>query len=478
MDGLECIEINYKELFTDSKIFRFDNTFYSKQIIKYMEKICSREHYCFDKCIDVLTDYTANGAFADLAHNVKVSDSIDFAKWIRIQNLDRADYQNAIRYVTKDSYEYLAKSKLFGGELLISKTGEYLGKAFLFKPDEEGNFTLADNIFLVRLQENYSKELIYTYINSHIGRVLLLRWSQGTGQPTVIKDSLRQLIIPRFSDEFIKIIEILISDKDDCLRKSKEIYKKVEDELKEKFSYREKQSIYTIKNYSSISEEMRLDAEYYQPKYDDLFDGLKRHNTRHLGGENGLVNVKKSIEPGSEAYQDEGIPFVRVSDVDKFEISNPDIKISKNIVSSIETLYPKKDTILFSKDGSIGIAYKVQEDLEVVTSGALLHLTVKDTNEILPDYLTLVLNSSVVQLQAERDCNGAIIQHWKPSDIEKVIIPVLDMDEQKEIAEKVQESFRLRKKSKELLDIAVKAVEMAIETDEDSALLWLEIQKL
>ena len=80
------------------------------------------------------------------------------------------------------------------------------------------------------------------------------------------------------------------------------------------------------------------------------------------------------------------------------------------------------------------------------------------------------------QLQAERDCNGAIIQHWKPSDIEKVIIPVLDMDEQKEIAEKVQESFRLRKKSKELLDIAVKAVEMAIETDEESALAWLGTQ--
>ena len=81
-------------------------------------------------------------------------------------------------------------------------------------------------------------------------------------------------------------------------------------------------------------------------------------------------------------------------------------------------------------------------------------------------------------MQAERDCNGAIIQHWKPSDIEKVIIPVFDMDEQKEIAEKVQESFRLRKKSKELLDIAIKAVEMAIETDEQTALAWLGLQNV
>ena len=151
--------------------------------------------------------------------------------------------------------------------------------------------------------------------------------------------------------------------------------------------------------------------------------------------------------------------------------------LSKDIVPNIEDLYPKKDTILLSKDGSIGIAYKLEKDMKAVTSGALLHLTVKDSNVVLPDYLTLVLNSPIVQLQAERDCNGAVIQHWKPSDIEKVLIPILDTSVQQEIASKVQESFRLRAESKRLLDLAVKAVEMAIETDETSALLWLELQK-
>ena len=96
----------------------------------------------------------------------------------------------------------------------------------------------------------------------------------------------------------------------------------------------------------------------------------------------------------------------------------------------------------------------------------------------MPDYLTLVLNSQIVQLQAERDCNGAIIQHWKPSDVEKVLIPILDMDKQKEISDKVQESFRLRKEAQHLLDNAIKAVEMAIETDESTALAWLKTQQI
>lgn len=56
--------------------------------------------------------------------------------------------------------------------------------------------------------------------------------------------------------------------------------------------------------------------------------------------------------------------------------------------------------------------------MDVITSGAIIHLTVTD-KEVLPDYLTLVINSVVVKLQAERDAGGSIIQHWKPSEIEK-----------------------------------------------------------
>lgn len=149
-------------------------------------------------------------------------------------------------------------------------------------------------------------------------------------------------------------------------------------------------------------------------------------------------------------------------------------QLRSDILPNPEVLFPQKDTILLSKDGSVGIAYKVETSMSVITSGALLHLKIRDKSTILPDYLTLVLNSPIVQLQAERDSNGAIIQHWKPSEIENVIIPILDMDIQKEIATKVQESFALRKQSKQLLEYAKQAVEMAIEQGEDVAMEWLK----
>lgn len=478
MDGLEISEINFRELIIDNEKYRIDSEFYLKKYIQSYALIKTKNNLQIADLYSTFTDFHSNGSYETIVQHYKLLDEKDYAYMVRTTDLEKENYNDSVKYVTKETYDFLSKSKVYGGELLINKIGSP-GRTYLM-PKLGIPVSLGMNLFMLRIKEseNICEELIYLFLNSNIGRNIIERKINGTVPLTIDKEAVKSLYIPLFSKDFVVSIKAILNNKNTYINNAREIYKAAENELKEKFIYREKQDIYTIKNYSSITESLRLDSEYYQPKYDDLFNVLKKYDTRSLGGENGLVNIKKSIEPGSESYQDEGVSFIRVSDVDKFEISNPEIKLSKDIVSNIEELYPKKDTILFSKDGSIGIAYKVQEDLEIVTSGALLHLTIKDTNEILPDYLTLVLNSSVVQLQAERDCNGAIIQHWKPSDIEKVIIPVLDMDEQKEIAEKVQESFRLRKKSKELLDIAIKVVEMAIETDEETALAWLGTQNV
>ncbi|MDW0879627.1 restriction endonuclease subunit S, partial [Mannheimia haemolytica] len=201
----------------------------------------------------------------------------------------------------------------------------------------------------------------------------------------------------------------------------------------------------------------RLDAEYYQPKFASLFAQLANFKTMKLGE---IVNLQKSVEPGSEAYQTEGIPFVRVSDLSKFGISQTDKYLHPKDFGNV--VRPKKDSILLTKDGTVGIAYRVPQDLNVITSGAIVHLELK-TDEVLPDYLALALNSPAVQLQAERDAGGSIIQHWKPSEILDVVIPVLPKNIQQTISDKVQQSFVLRVESEVLLEKAKILVEQEIE---------------
>jgi restriction endonuclease S subunit len=102
----------------------------------------------------------------------------------------------------------------------------------------------------------------------------------------------------------------------------------------------------------------------------------------------------------------------------------------------------------------------------------MLHLTIKK-NKVLPEYLTLVLNSLVVQMQSQRDAGGSIIKHWKPSEIGEILIPIISPLIQTQIEEKIKTSFKLKEKSKQLLEVAKRAVEIAIEDGENKAMEYI-----
>lgn len=91
-----------------------------------------------------------------------------------------------------------------------------------------------------------------------------------------------------------------------------------------------------------------------------------------------------------------------------------------------------------------------------------------------------MLNSVIVQKQIERDAGGSIINHWLVDQVKNTLIPILPVPVQKQISEKVNQSFFDREQSKHLLDIAKRGVEMAIEKDEKEAQDWIgmELKKL
>ena len=144
---------------------------------------------------------------------------------------------------------------------------------------------------------------------------------------------------------------------------------------------------------------------------------------------------------------------------------------------------PKKDEILLSKDATTGIAYYLNEEpKQMIVSGGILRLKIL-SQKILPEYLTLALNSVIVQKQIERDVGGSVINHWRPDQVKSTIIPILGNAKQKEIKELIEQSFFYRKQSNSLLEIAKRGVEIAIEKSEEEAENWInynltELKKL
>ena len=464
MDGLDFQEINKHELENE---FTIGAEYYGK---KYVESISVVKRQANTMPLGQMwilatdgdhgsPDYQESGVLYLLSECVK-DGYIETAK---------------CRYITEEKNRELKRSCLHPGDIVVTKTGVNFGKSAVIPESIPEANTIA-HVGKITLKPQYNPYYVSTFLNCKYGYYQLRRRGIKATRPEIKLVEFPDIIVPEFSKGLYSAIESTVQTANALYDEAGNVINQSEQMLMRILGMSQiTDTAVSIKNFSeSFMKTGRLDSEYYQPKFDALFDTIKKFSNKQLGGNDGIVSIKKSIEPGSDAYKDEGIPFVRVSDVSKYGITAPEIYLSYDVVENVDALYPKKDTILFSKDGSVGIAYKLERDEDIITSGALLHLTVRNTSEILPDYLTLVLNSPVVQMQAERDSNGAIIQHWKPSEIEKVIIPVLDIDKQKELSELVRKSFALRRQSKQLLEYAKQAVEMTIEQGEDTALAWLK----
>jgi type I restriction enzyme M protein len=396
--------------------------------------------------------------------------------FVKTDNLhDNIIKDNFKDYLSTKGNSLISGTELQVGDVLITIIGATFGvvpRSSIVKKDILPA-NINQNIALIRVDSTKTyPEYISTYLNTQHGKTYLRYLARQTGQVNLNCREVEDVVVPLFSKDFQCTIANIAKSAYKCQDEAKKLYADAEIFLLYECgisNFIPTQSLFTIKGVAdSFFSSGRIDSEYYQAKYEEILQKISGTNCDTL--EN-LVWIKKSIEPGSDEYIDEGIPFVRVADLTKYGITATEKHLARIPFANMD-LQPKKDTVLLSKDGTVGIAYKAEEDLDVVTSGAILHLTTKD-KRILPDYLALVLNSLVAQMQAERDTGGSIIQHWRPSEIEKVIIPLIDSETQQQIADLIQESFALRRESERLLDLAKRAVEVAIEQGEDEAVEML-----
>lgn len=477
LEGLEISVIDYKKIDHIKK--RLDSEYYKKEYLRIDEKIKSigETHL---PTIKTRLDCSAFYPSITPYYNFK-GEGVPFLRVNEIKNgLVKITKDTAFlpQHVLDDNTSTIAIG--YPGDIIIAKGGNTLAKVGLITSQYE-KYALSRDIILVRTNKikNYNSYFLWLFLHSDFGQALLWRTASQTGQPHLTLKSIKEINLPKFSSNFERISEKIYLRSVELNNSSNELYNKADKLLMEHLGLQDielSQDSVNIKNFSnSFNKSGRLDAEYYQLKYEQIVDKIKSVNHDKLSN---LVKITKSIEPGSANYSEEGLPFIRVSDYDKFGLSTPDKYLTDEFCLEnedlVDELKPKKKTILFSKDGSVGTAYMLRKDADLVTSSAILHLIVKDKARVIPEYLTLALNSKLVQMQAERDAGGSIILHWRVSEVKNVVIPMLDIDKQKEIAELIEESFVQKRQSEHLLEVVKRSVEIAIEKDEKSAMEFIK----
>ena len=143
--------------------------------------------------VEIMTDFVAAGSFESLRNNVTVYDELNHALYVRLTDLRHGLKHKSLKYVDKSSFEFLAKSNLYGGELLLANIGANVGDVYLM-PFNIGHATIAPNMIVIRENINkFHSTYLFYHLNSHGGKKEINKAISGSGQPKLSKTDFKQL---------------------------------------------------------------------------------------------------------------------------------------------------------------------------------------------------------------------------------------------------------------------------------------------
>lgn len=233
--------------------------------------------------------------------------------------------------------------------------------------------------------------------------------------------------------------------------------------------YEAEQQNTNIKSFSeSFGTTGRLDAEYYQKKYEKYIQLIKS-----LPNGFGLLSNVCTLKDTNLIPEDsKDYKYIELADVGKSgEITSCTNAKGVELPSRARRLVKTGDVIISSIEGSLNSCALITEDFNDALCSTGFFIIKSDL--INSETLLVLFKTELMQNILKQNCSGTILTAINKTEVQNIPIPFIDKDIQKQIKEGISESFRLRSQSEYLLTVAKRAVELAIEEGEEMGLKYI-----
>lgn len=375
---------------------------------------------------------------------------------------DNTIHWQSARFISEEQHRGLLwKSQVRRGHVLVAMAGR-LGFSCVF--DEDFPCNSSQDVAKVSLKGAVNPIYLSTYLNSKYGRLQLLRAQTGSVQHHTnlgLIKGIRILLLP--SGEQERIADIAKQARQ-WAEGAESLYTQAEAALTEELGLGDldlSEGLFSVRTVSEAAGAGRLDAEYYQEKYERLLKhldlkgaatllSLVDHMARGVQpvyAEDGNVIVIKSREVGKQEVQTEGNERTSAA----FWEANP-----RGQVRQFDVLLNSTGYI------TIGRCQCYLDDLPALCDNHVTILRTKPHCD--PVFLACFLNSVAGFLQTERGWTGSSGQiELRAEVIGAFLVWVPPMAFQRVVRSLVEESHAARKRGKELLAEAKAVVERLIE---------------
>ena len=189
------------------------------------------------------SDYVANGSFKSLKDNVNTTNKPSFALLVKFNDLSKSKNLKKT-YIDESSYNFLKKSNLYEGDLIINNVGANLGQVFIV-PNLYKKMSIGPNCIIMRPSNNFLGEYLQIVMNSHYFQTMLREIFGGAAQPKFNKTNFRSLMLPFIDldkqNEIVSEIKKIEEIKNKLINNQQQIYTKLlelkKSVLNKEFSY-------------------------------------------------------------------------------------------------------------------------------------------------------------------------------------------------------------------------------------------------
>ena len=466
MDGLEAVELQFSNVLEDNDLFRIDSEYFK---IEYLAKLRQLKNLPYRKIKEFA--YVTDGIHESITFDENSIINLISAKSPKENIFDLSGNE----CISPEQHDKNPRTMLQKDDVIISTVGTIGNCAVVDETILPANSDR--HIGIVRIKKDFKPYLLSTFILSKYGRFQTIRESTGNVQLNLFIYKIKTLNIPFLSSKFQDNIEILVQSAHKSLRQLKDLYQQAEDLLLSELNLKDwepTEETIAVKSFAeSFLSYGRFDAEYYQPKFDELIERISSYSTYTRNIKDIQTFNTRGLQP---IYSNNGTLNVVNSrhileqhlDYDNFEKTD----LSNWNVQKKARIY-KNDILIYTTGANIGRTNVYLTNEQALASNHVNILRLKEEDQI---YVGFVINSVIGRLQTEKLSAGSAQAELYPKDIGSFVIPFIAKEKQQQIINKYILSLEKKLQSKQLLEIAKTGVEQAIETDEATATVWMNQQ--
>lgn len=375
--------------------------------------------------------------------------------------------------------------KIKKNDVLISRTNgnpKLVGKAAVSMKDEEYGF--ASYLFRVRTDSNFiTPEVLTSYLSSLYGRGEIEKFSMISNQANFSPAKFRKIKIPVIPNTIQNFVTNNLKESYNLNIKSEKLYKEAEQILLTELGFEnwkpktKKFDLHGVEfeiedtinsfSFSDVSNIDRIDSEYFENHYYEISEHIVKYTAFDY-----LDNVCKINETQTLPEKDILYKYIELSNISTNGIINGYTEdIGENLPTRARRLAKSNQVLISSIEGSLSSCALIPNELDNSFCSTGFYLI--DSNIINSETLLILFKSKPFQALLKKSCSGTILTAISRRFFKNLVIPIIDIAIQKKIKKKVVELMYSNKKSKSLLEISKRAVEIFIKENEEKAMEYI-----